>query len=127
MWKMKNNIICSLSFIFHIVVNINIFFLFIPALLSLHHCLYLSSWQFVECPFHWNRVTSLHSLAVRHAVAVVRHAVAVVRSSVKYICKLTLHILPNNPFFPSLFIVRQNSFCLFYHQFFSLIGLNQCM
>ena len=26
MWKMKNNIVCSLSFIFHIVVNINIFF-----------------------------------------------------------------------------------------------------
>ena len=26
MWKMRNNIVCSLSFIFHIGVNINIFF-----------------------------------------------------------------------------------------------------
>ena len=42
MWKMKNNIICSLSFIFHIGVNINIF-LFISALLSLYHCFILFS------------------------------------------------------------------------------------
>lgn len=40
MWKMKNNIVCSLSFIFHIVVNINIFFLFIPALLSFYLILF---------------------------------------------------------------------------------------
>lgn len=42
MWKMRNNIVCSLSFIFHIGVNINIFF-FIPALLSLHHYFILFS------------------------------------------------------------------------------------
>lgn len=34
MWKMRNNIVCSLSFIFHIVVNINIFFYFSIAVTS---------------------------------------------------------------------------------------------
>lgn len=49
MWKMKNNIVCSLSFIFHIGVNINIF-LFISALLSLHHCFILFSFlEHVVC------------------------------------------------------------------------------
>lgn len=43
MWKMKNNIVCSLSFIFHIGVNIKDYFLLIPALLSLHHCFILFS------------------------------------------------------------------------------------
>ncbi len=49
MWKMRNNIVCSLSFIFHIGVNINIF-LFISTLLSLHHCFILFSFlEHVVC------------------------------------------------------------------------------